>query len=99
MRNIRPHRSKETPLRWWRIEATAQLPLAPSRKTKRAEAQGCYVRHLSNKGTEHVFLKTKTMKRRDGHCPCVAKTASWRRSSGRVDKNHRKTQRQRNRVS
>ena len=59
MRNTRPHRSKETPLRWWRIEATAQLPLATSRKTKRAEAQGCYVRHLTTRERNTSFSRRK----------------------------------------
>ena len=61
MRTTRPHRSKgeSPPLRWWRIEATAQLPLATSRKTKRAEAQGCYVRHLTTRERNTSFSRRK----------------------------------------
>ena len=64
MRNTRPHRSKETPLRWWRNAATAQLPLVPTRNTKERKHKGAtYATCQQGNGTRLSQDESKAEKR------------------------------------
>ena len=79
MRTTRPHRSKGEfpPLRWWRIEATAQLPLASSRIRKERKHKGAtFATCTTREGNTSFSRRNNAEKRRPLPLSCEDRVLS-----------------------